>query len=144
MVCGVVAVLCILAVPGAQAQQDQPVYPVGSVSVQLTSVAAGIGGSWGAGVLIFQGQEYPIRMEGVAVGATVGISQINAVGNVYNLNSPADVAGTYLGISGGIAIAGGVQGTLARNQNGVVIDLTATQEGVSFNLGTTGFSISLQ
>lgn len=65
------------------------------------------------------------------------------MGDVYNLTKPSDVAGTYVGISGGIAIAGGVKGVLARNEKGVVIDLKAPQQGVSLNLGTDGFTISM-
>lgn len=127
----------------ALAQQNEPYYPVGSISFESTSIAAGIGGSWGNGWMIFKGQQYPISVQGLSVGA-VGISKVNAVGNVYNLNNPSDLAGTYVGVSGGIAIAGGVKGTTVRNGNGVVIDLTATQEGVSFNLGGEGFTISMQ
>ena len=137
--CLVLAVLVGLAL----AQQNEPYSPVGSISFETTSIAAGIGGSWGNGSMIFQGQQYPISIQGLSVAA-VGISKVNAVGQVYNLNKPSDLAGTYVGVSGGIALAGGVQGTAVRNGKGVVIDLTATQKGVSFNLGADGFTISMQ
>ena len=69
---------------------------------------------------------------------------MNAVGDVFNLKNAADVAGTYVGLTGGFAIAGGPKGILARNQNGVVLDIRATQEGVNFSLGADGFTITMQ
>jgi hypothetical protein len=143
VVTGLACLVLATLVGVALAQQNEPYYPVGSISFETTSIAAGLGASWGNGWMIFQGQQYPISVQGLSVGA-VGISKVNAVGNVYNLNNPSDLAGTYVGVSGGIAIAGGVKGTTVQNGNGVVIDLTATQAGVSFNLGAEGFTISMQ
>ncbi len=138
-----VGAVCLVAVVSVSAQQSQPVYPVGAITFESTSIAAGLGVSWGSGNFSFQGKQYPIKVEGLSL-ASVGIAKVNAVGDVYNLTNASDVAGTYVGISGGIAIAGGPKGILARNQNGVVIDLRATQQGVSFNLGSEGFTISMQ
>ncbi len=138
------ACLVLAALVGmALAQQNEPYSPVGTISFETTSIAAGVGANWGNGWLIFQGEKYPISVRGLSVGA-VGISKVNALGNVYNLKNPSDLAGTYAGVSGGIALAGGVKGTAVRNGKGVVIDLTATQAGVSFNLGGEGFTISMQ
>ncbi|MFZ5448269.1 MAG: hypothetical protein ACOZFS_06495 [Thermodesulfobacteriota bacterium] len=138
------AALCVVAVVqvGAQ-QQEKPLYPVGSIKFESTSIAAGVGVSWGNGTFSFEGKQYPISIQGLGLAA-VGIAKVNAVGDVFNLKNASDVAGTYMGISGGIAIAGGPKGILARNQKGVVLDLRATQEGVSLNLGADGFTISMQ
>ncbi|MBM4295640.1 MAG: DUF1134 domain-containing protein [Deltaproteobacteria bacterium] len=122
--------------------QDKP-YPVGTINLEATSVAAGIGFSWGDGWLAFQGKNYPLKVEGLDVAA-VGISKVNAIGDVYNLKSPSDVAGTYVAGGAGIALAGGVKGQLARNEKGVVIDLVASQKGVSLNLGASGFIIKMK
>jgi hypothetical protein len=54
-----------------------------------------------------------------------------------------DITGTYAEAGAGIAVVGGVKGLLAKNERGVVIDLTATQKGVSFNLGGGGFTITM-
>jgi hypothetical protein len=137
-----VAAACLVVVASVSAQQDQPVYPVGSIKFETTSIAAGLGVSWGNGTFSFQGKQYPISVKGLGL-ASVGIAKVNAVGDVFNMKTAADVAGTYVGITGGIAIAGGPKGILARNQNGVVLDIRATQEGVSFNLGTDGFTVSM-
>jgi hypothetical protein len=116
---------------------------VGSIKFETTSIAAGIGVTWGGGTFTFQGKQYPIQIQGLGVG-TVGISTVSAVGDVFNLTNPSDVAGTYVGFTGGIAIAGGAKGILARNQNGVVLDIRATQQGVNLTIGTDGFTISMK
>ena len=136
-----VAALCLVAVVSVSAQQ--PLTRVGYVNFEATSVGLGIGFSWGSGWLAFNGQNYPIKVDGLSIAA-VGISTANAIGTVYNLKNPADIAGTYVAVSSGIAIAGGIQGTLAQNSKGVVIDIAAPQQGVSLNLGPNGFTISMK
>ena len=48
------------------------------------------------------------------------------------------------GSAGRISLAGGMKGSAVRNGKGIIIDLTATQEVVSFNLGGEGFTISME
>ncbi len=140
----VMAALCLAAVVSAGAQQqEKPLSPIGYINFEYTNVAAGIGVSWGKGWLAFEGKNYPIKVEGLSIAA-VGISKVNAVGNVYNLKKPADIAGTYGALGGGIAIAGGVKGALAKNDKGVVIDLVASQKGVSINIGADGYTIKME
>ncbi|MFI5330264.1 MAG: hypothetical protein ACHQ2F_04410 [Desulfobaccales bacterium] len=136
-----VIALCLVTVVSVGAQQ--PLTRVGYVNFEATSVGLGIGFSWGSGWLAFNGQNYPIKVDGLSIAA-VGISTANAIGTVYNLNNPADIAGTYVAVSSGLAIVGGVQGTLAQNSKGVVIDMVAPQQGVSINLGPNGFTISMK
>ncbi len=137
----VIAIVCVVAVTGAGSQQ--PLQRVGYVNFEATSVGVGIGFSWGSGWLAFNGKNYPIKVDGLNIAA-VGIATVNAIGTVYHLNNPADIAGTYVTVSSGLSIAGGVQGTLAQNDKGVVIDLVAPQQGVSLNLGPGGFTITLK
>src|SRR5512143_2361281 len=100
----------------------QPPHPAGTVSIDLTSLAAGVGTSWGSGVLRYQGNTYRFRVTGLTVG-DVGISTVSAVGNVYNLNKPSDLGGNYAAVGAGIAVAGGVSGVTMQNQKGVRIQL---------------------
>lgn len=136
-------VLSLVAAVSVAGAQDKPVYPVGTITLEATSVAAGIGFSWGDGTFTFEGKRYPIKVDGLNVAA-VGISKVSATGNVYNLKKAADVEGVYVAGGAGIAVAGGVKGTLARNDKGVVMDLRASQQGVSLNLGPEGFTIKLK
>ena len=132
----------LFAVAAAQAD-DKPVYPVGQITLEATQVAAGVGYSWGGGVMKFQGKEYPFTVKGLDVAA-VGISKITAVGDVYNLKTAGDLAGKYVAASAGVSLGKGVSGLSMRNGQGVVINLKATQEGVQLNLGVDGFVIEMK
>ena len=72
----------------------------------------------------------------------VGVSELEGVGAVYNLKKTEDIYGTYTKASAGIAILGGGKGTVMKNAKGVVIDVSATQKGVSVNLGIGSLEIS--
>ncbi len=134
------AVLLVAVTPGGAAQ---PLYPMGSVSIELTSVAAGIGASWGSGTLRFEGKVYPFKVSGLTVG-DVGLSTINAVGNVYNLKSASDLAGNYVAAGAGLTLAGGVGGVTMRNQKGVLINLYTVQQGLQLTIGPQGFNIEMR
>jgi len=77
--------------------------PDAMLKVHTASVAAGVGYSWGGGILTFQGEAYPCRIDGLAVGE-VGISSGEAIGGVYNLTHLADFSGTYTAIGTGGAL----------------------------------------
>jgi hypothetical protein len=120
-----------------------PYYAVGSVSIDMMSVAAGVGFSSGSGVLMFKGQRRLFKIDGLSVG-NVGVSSINAVGNVYNMTSVSQFPGNYAAAGAGIALAGGVAGLKMQNQSGVIINLYAVQQGVQLNIGPQGFNISMR
>jgi len=134
-------VLLGLAVTPGNAKQQY--YPVGTVSIDMTSVAVGIGFSSGSGVLRFNGERYLFKIDGLSVGA-VGIASISAVGNVYNLSNVSQFAGSYAAAGAGIALAGGRAGLTLQNQSGVIIDLYAVQQGVELNIGPQGFKITMK
>ncbi len=133
------AALLLLAVTPGSAQA--PYYPIGTVSIDMTTVAAGIGFSSGSGVLRFQGQRYLFKIDGLSVG-NVGIASISAVGNVYNMTNIQQFTGNYAAAGAGITLAGGVAGLKMQNQSGVVINLYAVQQGVQLNIGPQGFNIT--
>ena len=117
--------------------------PSGTLKLSEGSVAVGIGFSWGSGVLTYEGKEYPFSIQGLSV-VDVGISRADATGVVYNLTRLADFTGNYTAVSAGAAVGGGAGATTMRNQNGVVIDLTGTTQGVKFNLSVDGVKFTLK
>jgi hypothetical protein len=121
----------------------KPMPVVGKVTIELKGVGAIVGVSWGHGVLWFKGKRYPFRVEGLSVG-DIGFAKISARGKVYNLKKPLDLTGTYAAAGAGVALAGGVAGLAMQNEQGVVIDLTATQTGVKLNLGPQGLTITMR
>jgi hypothetical protein len=130
----------ILTGPAAAAQKPLP--PVGQITFEATSVGVGATMSWGKGWLTFKGKSYPILVQGLGV-VGLGLSQVKARGKVYNLKRPADIVGDYAEAGAGIAVVGGVKGFVAKSQKGVVLDLTAEQTGVSFNIGGGAFTITM-
>src|SRR2546421_7232698 len=78
----------------------------GTLSIATTSVAAGIGVHWGNGVLTARGQHYPFAVQGLEVGG-VGVSKVQAIGQVYHLGQVGDFAGTYIALGADAAVGGG-------------------------------------
>ncbi len=123
--------------------QPQTPYPIGTVTIESKSIAAGVGISWGDGTLKFKDKTYTFTVRGLDAGA-VGIAKISATGDVYNMNNVSDFAGDYAAAQAGGAIVKGPVGLLMRNTKGVVINLKAVQTGVNLTLGAKGMSIVMK
>ena len=133
----IILVFCASPLPAAK-----PLPRVGEVTIDIKGVGAIVGISWGHGVLWFKGKKYPFHVEGLSVG-DIGFAKISARGKVYNLKKPLDISGTYGALGAGVALAGGAAGLTMQNERGVVIDLSATQQGVKLNLGPQGLTIRM-
>ena len=123
----------------AVAQSDAP---SGKVSIETTSIAAGIGLSWGNGKLNFNGKEYRFSIDGVTL-IDFGISKASAAGEVYNLTDLANFEGNYVAAEASFALGGGMGGVSLRNPNGVVMHLNSVSQGARLQLGSSGMSIKL-
>jgi hypothetical protein len=117
--------------------------PSGKISVESTSIAAGIGVSWGDGILNFKGKQVHFSIDGLTL-VDFGISKANAVGEVYNLTDVSKFEGNYLAGEAGFALAGGMGGISMRNQNGVIIILRSVSRGAKLQLGPSGINIKLK
>jgi hypothetical protein len=135
----ILLVVLTLAATVAVAQSDAP---AGKVSIETTSIAAGIGFSWGNGKLSFNGKEYRFSIDGVTL-IDVGISKASAAGEVYNLTDLAKFEGNYVAAEASVALGGGVGGVSLRNSNGVVMRLNSVSQGARLQLGSSGMSIKL-
>jgi hypothetical protein len=108
--------------------------------MESTSIAAGVGVSWGDGKLNFKGKDYPFSIEGLSL-VDWGISKVNATGDVYNLTDVSKFGGTYVAAEAGLTLAGGMGGMVLRNQNGVIMHLRSVSQGAQLQLGTSGLVI---
>jgi hypothetical protein len=114
------------------------------VTITATSVAAGVGWTWGSGTLtLLNGKAYRLKVSGLDVAA-VGVKQATAVGKVYHLKRVKDIEGKYVAATAGASVGGGAGATSMRNEKGVVINLTSVSEGVDFRLAVSGMTISLR
>ena len=134
--------ICVLTLAGPATAAKKPPPPVGQITFEATSLGLGATFTWGRGWLTFQGKNYPIRMDGLGI-VGVGLTKVRARGQVYNLKKPEDLAGTYAKAEAGAAFVEGAKGFVARNNQGVVIELSAEQRGVSFELGGGTFTITM-
>jgi hypothetical protein len=103
-----------------------------------------IGGSAGAGTLLFHGRNYPLSIGGVSAGLVFGGSETTLYGYVTNIRSPSDVAGVYGGVGAGAALVVGARAIVLRNQKGGVLRLSGRQVGLIANADLSGLAISLR
>jgi hypothetical protein len=96
----------------------------------------------GEGVLTFHGKRYAFIVAGGSVGATLAASTSVLRGTALNLNSPADLAGTYTDIGGGAAVAAGVSAVKLRNDKGVVLELRGAKLGVEVSANVALITIA--
>jgi len=121
----------------------QKATPSGKVTLESTSIAAGVGISWGDGKLTLKGKTYPFSVDGLSL-VDWGISKVSATGDVYNLSDPAKFAGTYVAAEAGLTLAGGMGGMVLRNQDGVIMHLRSVSQGAQLQLGTSGLVIKMK
>ena len=119
--------------------EDKP-----SAKIQFDVYKAGlvVGVSGGSGTLTFKGKEYPISIGGVSLGATIGASKAEFVGDVFNLSAPGDIEGIYSGGKAGIAVAGGEKVAELKSSKGVVLKVSGKQIGLEVTLDLNGMQIS--
>ena len=135
-----VVTAALVSLGGAAAADETP---SGSVTIESTSIALGVGVSWGDGNLQYEGKTHPFTLRGLSV-VDVGVSRVSARGKVYNLSKLDDFAGTFAAAQAGAAVGGGMSAVVLRNQNGVVLELTSTQTGVKFTLAGEGIAVKLK
>lgn len=115
----------------------------GTVSIQSTSVAAGVGVQWGEGTLTYNGKKHPFSLQGLEV-IGVGYADVKAEGKVSNLTKLSDFEGVY-GSAEASATAGSGPATVTlKNPQGVTIVLRAVQEGLKLTLAAGGLNIDLK
>jgi len=116
----------------------------GSIRISVMKAGWVIGGSGGNGVLDFRGRRYPLSIGGMSYGLTFGASQTNLVGTVTNIRRPSDVAGVYGAAGAGLAVGGGAQAIVLRNEKGAVLTLAGRQVGLIASADLSGLAIALR
>jgi hypothetical protein len=121
----------------------------GSVAVVFTKGGLILGVGGGEGVLTFRGRHYPFTVSGMSVGATIGASTTQLVGQAFNLRGPGSIEGTYSAVGAGGALAGGAGSVRLRNTNGaitngVILQLSGPKVGVELSVAVAGVTIRLK
>jgi outer membrane immunogenic protein len=145
MVKRVTAVVLVMAIflglSGSVYAQEKK--PDATLTLTEGQIAVGIWWSWGKGVLTYQGKEYPFKTKGLSV-IDVGITKASASGKVYRLEKLENFNGTYSGGSAEGTIGGGAGVTRVQNQNGVILELVSTTQGVNFKFAGEGVTFTLE
>jgi hypothetical protein len=115
----------------------------GSIRVVFTKAGFIVGVGGGEGVLTFRGRNYPFRVSGMSLGATIGASTTKLVGRALNMRAPGDLAGTYSAIGAGGALAGGAGGAQLQNAKGVILQLRGVKVGVEMSVSVGGVEITM-
>lgn len=116
--------------------------PDATLELSGKTVGLGVGFTEVTGTLQYQGQSYRVQMKGLSL-AQAGASNIEATGEVHHLNRLQDVSGNYVAASAGAAVVDGHTESTMQNQNGVVIKLHGTTDGVDLRLSVDGVSLKL-
>ena len=104
--------------------------PNGTISFEVDSLpgSTDMRISWIEGVLNFQGKPHTFKMKGLKM-SVVGVRNFSAIGDVYNLKAPSDLAGTYhYATPVGIPFLAGERGLVIQNDKGVVINFRVVQK----------------
>lgn len=123
--------------PGAPGPID------GTVVITATAAAAGVGYTWGDGVLHYRGHNYHFDVKGITV-ADVGFAHIQGHGRVYNLHKVADFSGTYGAATGEATLVKGIGGQYLRNGNGVEIRVDEITRGARLSGSADGIELTLR
>jgi hypothetical protein len=137
-------VLLVLGVIGGFAQAaDKEEKPDATLRLSGGSIAAGVGISWGKGTLTYKGKEYPVSINGLSLGK-LGVTEITASGEVYNLKNLQDFDGNYTAASVGMTLAGGGSSVAMKNQNEVRVVIASTSRGVDLTIGEGGVKMKIK
>lgn len=138
--CGA-AIAAILTLSSLAFAEDRK--PEATLELTQTSVALVIGYTWGGGTLTFQDKKHPVAVDGVSILA-LGLAQASATGEVFNLKTLEDFNGTYVAASIEGTLGAGAGATTMRNQNGVVIQLFTSTQGLNLKLAPEGMRLSIK
>ena len=131
-------------ITGFQSTASAEEQPSGKIQFEVYKAGLIVGVSGGSGTLTFEGKDHPISIGGVSLGATIGASKAEFVGDVFNLAALTDIEGVYSGTKAGIAVAGGPKVAELKNAKGVVLKVSGKQIGVELTLDLNGMQISLK
>ena len=135
---GLIAVAVLVLTAGLARAQDT----TGKVTIETMSAGAGLGVTWGDGVLEYRGEKYPFTVRGFDVG-DVGVAKVIANGIVFNLKSVEDFSGMFAAVAASGTFGGGAGSGAMYNNNKVSMVWTGTNQGLNLSLAHSGINVQL-
>ena len=134
----------VVVTPARAADPVAPGAISGTMTLSAQGAAAGVGYTWGDGILMFHGHRYHFSVNGVSI-ADIGYSKVTGKGRVYHLRNVKDFSGTYAAATGQ-ATAGdsGIGGQILENANGVQIRIDQVSRGARLQGSVGGITLTLK
>lgn len=118
--------------------------PSGRVEMHEVQVAYIGNAGGGHGTLTFQGRTYPFKIAGLGVGG-IGVSTVDAEGEVYNLATLSEFSGAYAaGQYGVVAGTASVGDIWLKNEHDVILHLKAKRQGLMLSVGADAIDIRME
>jgi hypothetical protein len=117
--------------------------PSGRLEMEEVELSLLLSAGWGHGTLHYEGT-HGFKLKGLGAGG-LGVSKLEAYGNVFHLTKLSDFPGAYGEARAG-AVAGDAQlegGMWMENTAGVQIHLVPRRSGLALSLGADGVVITL-
>lgn len=118
--------------------------PSGTIEMQQVQAAYIGSGNAGSGTLFFRGNAYPFSVGGLGIGG-IGVSTIEAEGEVYYLERLDQFPGSYAQARYGFVVGSTSAGDLwMQNEAGVILHLKAKRTGLMLTLGGDAVVINMK
>ncbi len=124
--------------------------PDGTIQVTTTSIAVGVGATWGDGTLTFKGKDHAFTVKGLSL-TDLGIGNAAVKVNVYNLRKLEDFAGKYAVTEPHFELGGAGPpwsrsyiGMILANEKGVFVQIWVVREGPHLRLIDNAVEVSLK
>ena len=135
---GLIAVAALVLTVGHAWAEDT----TGKVTIETISAGAGLGVTWGDGVLEYRGEKYPFTVRSFDVG-DIGVAKVIASGMVFNLKSVEDFSGMFAAVAASGTLGGGAGSGAMYNNNKVSMVWTGTNQGLDVSLAHSGVNVQL-
>ena len=135
---GLIAAAALVLTVGPARAEDT----TGKVTIETMSAGAGLGVTWGDGVLEYRGEKYPFTVRGFDIG-DVGVAKVIANGMVFNLKNVEDFSGMFAAAVAGATFGAGAGSGAMYNNNRVTMVWTGTNQGLNFTLAHSGVNVQL-
>ena len=117
--------------------------PSGRIEMNEVQAAYIGSGSGGTGTLWYRGRAHPFTGGGAGIGG-LGVSSIEATGEVYKLDDLSQFPGAYAQGRYGFAFGTASKGDMwLQNGSGVILHMTAKRTGLMLSLGGDAVVISM-
>ena len=118
--------------------------PSGRLEMEEVEISLLLSAGWGHGKLFYEGT-HAFKLKGLGVGG-LGVSKLEAYGNVFHLTKLLDFSGVYGAARAG-AVAGDAElkgGLWMENPAGVQIHMVPRRSGLALSLGADGVVITFE